>query len=522
MNKFFLLIKNYINIYIGNIKRSAARNKKSVLSGQAILLIAGLVFVLMFTSMSLTIIEEAIKIGDASIAITANISVGIIFMFLMIVMKGTSTKKGNDFELLLSLPIPKRTIVLAKIIKNILFDFLSLLLIMFPGFICYYLLVDEANILIPIRGFVLILLLPLFAQAITIFLQQLIFKLTYKLKRADLFQSFFNIFIMILFFLFYIYVNTKLSDFDSGFTDKFYSFYPFQVMSSFILNGELQYLFIIALFVLIPFCIATGVQIKSFTKKNIQVKRKEEVVTYKGKKILTSLFHKELSRYFRSPLYVMNTIAGAIFVLITSLLIFFIGTNYIADLLSLYIPLDFSKLLPALIVMIMTVLSSTIMTTQSSISIEGKQLWIIKSLPVHAKTVFQSKIMMNLVLGIPFILVSSILLSIKIGIIYLPFLIILPTLAMFFSSIHGLNLNLIYPKFDWEAEEEIIKRGMAVFISLTTTIIPFFISFIIVFILGNQFSPYIVLTIITICIGLIDFSYYHILMRHADKRLEKL
>ena len=49
-------------------------------------------------------------------------------------------------------------------------------------------------------------------------------------------------------------------------------------------------------------------------------------------------------------------------------------------------------------------------TTGSSISIEGKNLWILKSSPLEVKDIFISKIAVNIILLVPAIIFDTIML----------------------------------------------------------------------------------------------------------------
>ena len=51
-------------------------------------------------------------------------------------------------------------------------------------------------------------------------------------------------------------------------------------------------------------------------------------------------------------------------------------------------------------------------TTHSAISLEGKNYWIMKTLPVSPYLIFASKIMVNLTILLPTILIASVLLLI--------------------------------------------------------------------------------------------------------------
>ena len=154
MNKLLLLLKTYGKIYLGSISRKG--NKKETISGGALVLVLSLVFIVLFTSMSITTIEQFLQLDppEPVYALYVLTSTGIIFMLLIVVLKGTNFKKSNDHDLLLSLPLSKTTIVLSKILKDYLFDLISLILIMMPGYVCYYMMVKEASIFVIVNGFI--------------------------------------------------------------------------------------------------------------------------------------------------------------------------------------------------------------------------------------------------------------------------------------------------------------------------------------------------------------------------------
>jgi ABC-2 type transport system permease protein len=102
-------------------------------------------------------------------------------------------------------------------------------------------------------------------------------------------------------------------------------------------------------------------------------------------------------------------------------------------------------------------------TTSSSISMEGKSIWIIKSLPVSARDWFASKLMVTLMLAVPCVLVASTLIVVGLrqslaDAIWL-YLVPLGYAAAF--GVFGLWLNIRMPRLDWQSEAEVVKQGGA-------------------------------------------------------------
>jgi ABC-2 type transport system permease protein len=178
MSKLLVLLKTYGKLYIGAFNRK--KNKGELISGGALLGLISIIFVVLFTSMSMSTIEQFLKLEERDIISPLYVltATGLIFMFLIVVLKGTSFKKSNDFDLLMSLPIKKSIVVLSKILKDYLFDLLALLLIMLPGYVCYYFMVEEASFLVVIFGIIVIVLLTFISNAIAIFINLVISKIT--------------------------------------------------------------------------------------------------------------------------------------------------------------------------------------------------------------------------------------------------------------------------------------------------------------------------------------------------------
>ena len=103
-------------------------------------------------------------------------------------------------------------------------------------------------------------------------------------------------------------------------------------------------------------------------------------------------------------------------------------------------------------------------TTATSISMEGKNWWILKSLPLAPGSILNAKILMNLLLILPFYLISEALLipALKPGSFSdCIFLILIPAVIILFSCVYGIAVNLHFPVFNWENEVTIVKQSIS-------------------------------------------------------------
>lgn len=176
-----------------------------------------------------------------------------------------------------------------------------------------------------------------------------------------------------------------------------------------------------------------------------------------------------------------NTIIGPILGCILSGALLFTGTDVITK--SLPIPLDICAFAPFVFSGIFCMMT----TTATSISMEGKNWWILKSLPLSPKSVLNAKILMNLLLMLPFYLISEVLLipALKPETFFDGFfLCLIPAVIILFSCVYGIAVNLHFPVLNWENEITIVKQSISailggmggVFLSAVCAVIIFLIS----------------------------------------------
>ena len=177
---------------------------------------------------------------------------------------------------------------------------------------------------------------------------------------------------------------------------------------------------------------------------------------------LRALYRRELKRYLSSPIWVTNTAFSLVMALVgVGVLAFKMGD--LLDMLSDQLgPVqeNVTGLVP-FAALIVSVFSGMCCTTAASISMEGKHLWIAKTLPVPGFQVMLSKLMVNWTLTVP----ASLILSGALSLMLRPtaagcaLLFLLPlSLALCFALL-GLLVNLRLHSFDWTSEAMVIKQS---------------------------------------------------------------
>jgi len=103
-----------------------------------------------------------------------------------------------------------------------------------------------------------------------------------------------------------------------------------------------------------------------------------------------------------------------------------------------------------------------------SISLEGKNLWIAKSLPVQARDILISKAAMHLtVCGVPNLLAGIVCIAvIPMNALQIVLTLALPVSVTLVFSLLGVTLNLAFPRFDWINPIQPVKQSVSSMLSM--------------------------------------------------------
>ena len=178
---------------------------------------------------------------------------------------------------------------------------------------------------------------------------------------------------------------------------------------------------------------------------------------------LSALLVRERIRYFSLPVYLTNTACGLLFAAVFVLLVVLIPDKinpYIYQLAEYFqvSPSDYD----VLFIYAFSILTTISCTTYASISIEGKQIEALKSLPIAAKSIFHAKVLHHLALSVPTIFALNTIMALYLQWSFPKFMLgyALPLLCSVFIGTMGYILNLIFPNFEWENVTHIIKQSL--------------------------------------------------------------
>jgi ABC-2 type transport system permease protein len=191
------------------------------------------------------------------------------------------------------------------------------------------------------------------------------------------------------------------------------------------------------------------------------------------RKPVNSLINKEFKKFFSSSVFVTNAafslvvfIVGCVAVIIkyddiiNAIVEHTTEATLAAEQIKQYVPLVMGGF-----IIVSTFMSSI---TSSMISLEGKKIEILKSLPIKSYTIITSKVLMAVILMVPILLIGTLGVSIRcsFGIVETIILLALCIIMTFVAETFGIIINLKYPKMDAKNDTEVVKQSTSSMIAV--------------------------------------------------------
>ena len=478
MRNTWLLIKSYAMSFLASIVKK--RKNAKYITAVIIFLAFSALLVLAFTISAISSVKVFLDIKDEypgveKLAMYNSCSMSMMIVFLLTIMRSAYPKREMNADMFLSLPLKKSEIIASKVFYYYIFDLLTIMGIVLPSFLVYAVMVPNVmsvKIAIALRGLLLVVIIPFFTNAIASLISTATNKILSKVKYQKVFQTLILLFVISIYIVVYTLMQMVVGKVSEGqnvaeIEAIFNNIWPIKIMASFILEGKITSLLWIVLISIIPFILSTYLMIRNYGKSITHAyHNKNKTLVFKKNNPVKTLYIKEIKYYFSIPVYVLNTLIGAVMYLGIGIVIKVLGLNkillYLRSLSS--ISPSISSHPEMIIVLLFSLIITLTVTTAASISLEGKQFWIVKAIPVNPIHLFIAKILVNLTITIIPVLVSTPLLASVIGWKYTWMIFLIPLLSSIFSAIAGLYVNIMYPKLDWENEEIPLKRSIASFL----------------------------------------------------------
>ncbi len=457
--------------YFYDAKKNKPRSKASTVSLIVlyVLLMVGVIGG-MFTLFSIGLCAPLHEAGLDWLYFTLFALVGVLMgVFGSVFNTFSGLYQAKDNDLLLSLPIPVRAILASRLLGVYLMGLMFSGVILLPCVIVYW-AVGVLTAATVLGGIALILAVSLLVLVLSCLLGWVVAKIHSKLKRKNLLTTlialaFFALYYMVCFRAKELIEQLMLHLNEVGAAIRG-SAYPLYLMGRMGAGDWLAIAFVMA--VTLALCALTylvlsrtfiGIATASGTTAKAEYREK----AVKAAGASSALLRKEFGRFTSSPNYMLNCALGTVMLaMMGGLLLVKAG-----GLLPVVYEIAGGEAPGFLAVMLcaaLCLIGSMNDMTASSVSLEGKNLWLAQSLPVTAWQLLRAKLLVQLlVTGIPMAVTSVlVLLAIRPALQEAVLLVVLPLLFVWLSAEFGLLMDLKRPNLVWTNEITVIKQRITV------------------------------------------------------------
>lgn len=520
MKTFRTLIKLYLNslfrFSVIRHSKDSRERRQAVMGVVAIVLI-----VVVYGGMSATTSYQLLRAGvDPALPFLMITAMASLFALAMAFAQGSATLSGfADFDTLMGMPIPTFLIVLARFSALYCVEAVYCAAYLLPCGVIYAAICDPAPWFYPVFP-LMVLSVPVVPIVIgsgaDLLLSAAFARSKYKKGVTSTIKM-----LLLMGFIVFAYMFPQLSARAIGnpartanIASRVYP--PAQWFArGAVGNLPLALLFILgsavlcALFLLIldrTFLPLHDRMIAGYHVKNYRLG------TLKKSSAQRALFMIERKRFFSSTAWVVNTMFGSVLIAVLGI----VGAA-LSGMLSDYLRTMPQGFAAAAITGILIFCATISPTTACAISMEGKQLWIAKTLPVSAKLWIRAKLLMNLLLVGPSLLFSITLLLVAYRNILSGWDIVgialLPAAALLFTTFMGLYVNARMPRLDWKSDTEVVKQSGSVLCMLLIGLALAAVSVLLPLLFGLGWLT----TVIAAAILCASAAVYAVLMKNAEQ-----
>lgn len=491
MNRTWVLFKAQIlNFFPINELREPGNKKKNTAVTLGFGIVTLILFVCVYNILTAKTLAQA---GEQELIPAYMVSISSFAILFLTMFRSNGILFGSrDIDILTALPVKDSEIISSKFLFMYLLNLLIAVVFMIPGGIIWI-----ANAKADVLRFVLFMLstffVPLIPMCIASMIGVLIVFVSSHFKNRSIFAALLSFIALGLVAYTASFSmqkgNQDISNIGAMLAGQITGLYP---LSKFFLQGTNFFgilgiiLFVVlSLAVLFLFIKIVAVKYSYFnTLASRTSKYKNRVVSLKRHSPFIALYQKELGRFFSSYMAVLNTGLGVVFLCLFSIFLLIMSPRELGEYAGITDMNGFLSSYAPLIVVSMLSLSCP---TASSISFEGKNIWILQSTPISMKTILNSKIAVTVTLHFfgYLLAVFAMLIRLQMNIGQAVSLVIIPICYSLFIAVLGVSLNKKYPNFDWSSEVMVVKQSVPAMasgiISMALVFLPILLSWVLLF-----------------------------------------
>lgn len=378
----------------------------------------------------------------------------------------------KDNDLLLSMPIPVKIIITARLLNVYLLGTMYAGVVMLPALIVYWVTAD-ANALTVFGGIMLFLIITIIVLILSCLLGWVVAKISLKLKN----KSFVIVLIALAFiggyyFIYFqlqIWIRTLVKNaavYGENIKESAYGLYLFgrigegDLPATAVYSAAAVILLALTLFILSRGFLRLATSAGSVSKKQYHEKRIKE------KSVFGTLLTKEFARFISSPAYMLNNGIGVLLLPAVGVFLLIKGGELLQMMTTAFGGrTDFTTLLLCTVFMLFITMTDV---AAPSVSLEGKSIWILQSMPVAPQTVLKAKTVVQLLLTVIPMMFSAICAVFvwQITVAEKILLCVLPLSFAVFMALFGSFLGVRHAITNWTTEIIPLKQSAAVTVAL--------------------------------------------------------
>ena len=460
--------------YFYDAKKNRMRSKRAVI-GWFVFFFVIMIGLLggMFTALSLTLCGTLVQAGVDWLYFLLMGGIAVLLgAFGSVFNTYASLYLSKDNDLLLSLPIPVDTIIAARLMNVWLLGTMYASTALIPALTAYWITAGATAARV-ICGIAMFLIVTVIVLLLSCLLGWAVAKISLRLKH----RSFAGVLVSLLFiggyYFFYFKAGGIIRDillnaetYGIRIKGAVYGLYMFGRIGT----GDWTAAVIFAAATAALVFLVRSVLSRSFL--NIATATgKEERIRYvetpvKEKTVFGALLAKEFARFTSSSNYMLNCGLGILLIPACGVMLLVRGQEIFKAAGEIFAGRPDAA--AVLIGTLLCLISSMNDMAAPSVSLEGKHLWILQSLPVGAASVLRAKAAVQLILtGVPmlFAAVCAALVAPGSPAVKLT-LFVMPLAHTAFSAVFGMTAGIRMPILNWTNETAPIKQSGAVLLAM--------------------------------------------------------
>ena len=381
-----------------------------------------------------------------------------------------SVYQARDNDLLLSLPIPVRDILIVRLIGVYLMGLLYSAVVLLPAVIVYA--VSGVGVGRVAGSCLFALLLSFFVLVLSCALGYVVARIAAKLKNKSLITVIVSLAFLAVYYFVYFKANAAINAliahsalYAQKIRGSAYVLYLFGRAGAGEAAAVAASAAITAALVFMTYRLLARSFLGLAAGSGGTVRREVRLDRSREKSLGGALFGREARRVLSSPTYLLNCSLGSVLLIVAGAAALIRAGSLRAVLVQMPKLATAAPLVAGLAVCLIASMNAL---TAPSVSMEGKSLWIVQSLPIPAWQALRAKLRVHLAFTAAPMAVCAVCCAIGLRIAWYEAILmcLLGAAGVCFNALLGLALNLKLPNLTWTNETAAVKQSMSALLSL--------------------------------------------------------